>query len=153
MSETERNKGNRRFAELLDSKFRIPKTNIRFGIDPVIGLVPGVGDWLAGVVSLYFLIQAAVLGGKVAILGRMFINILLDIVIGTIPVFGEIFDIYWKANLRNARILDELQQNPAKTKAESRLWIWFVVIQFVVLIIGVLLLISWLIAEIFGLIF
>ena len=69
----------REVAEWLDQRFTIPGTNIRFGIDPVLGLIPGAGDWLAGVISLYFLIQAAMLGGRASVLGRMFINILLDV--------------------------------------------------------------------------
>jgi hypothetical protein len=142
-----------KFAELLDSRFKIPNTNIRFGIDPLLGLIPGAGDWLAGVISLYFLILAAVMGGKASVLGRMFINILLDVLIGTIPILGEIFDVYWKANERNAEILEELKENPKKTTTESRLWIWFVVVQFVVVILAVLFLITWLVAELLGLLF
>ena len=142
----------KQLAELLDSKFRIPGTNIRFGIDPIIGLIPGAGDVFAGVISLYFLIQAALSGGRVSVLGRMFLNILLDVLIGSVPVLGEAFDIYWKANLRNSRILNELQQHPRKTTSESRLWIWFVVAQFVGIIIGIILLIGWAIAELFELI-
>lgn len=143
----------KRLAELLDSHFKIPNTNIRFGLDPIISLIPGAGDVFGGVISLYFLIQGAIHGGRAAVLGRMFINILLDVLVGSIPVLGDLFDIYWKANLRNARILDELQQNPEKTTSESRLLIWLVVILFLILIIVILLLITWLVAEIIELIF
>lgn len=146
-----RSKLTKEFAQLLDSKFTIPGTNIRFGIDPIVGLLPGVGDVLAGGVSLYFLIQAALLKAKASVLTRMFINILLDVLIGSIPVLGEVFDVYWKANLRNARILDELQEHPDKTTTESRLWVWLVVIQFIAIVIGIMLLIGWLIAEVIGL--
>lgn len=142
-----------RLAELLDSQFKIPNTNIRFGLDPIISLIPGAGDVVAGVISLYFLIQGAIHGGRAAVLGRMFINILLDVLIGSIPILGDAFDVYWKANLRNAQILDELQQNPRKTTSESRLWIWFVVMQFVVIIIGIILLIGWIITKLLELIF
>lgn len=141
------------FGKLLDSKFTIPGTNIRFGIDPIVGLIPGAGDVLAGGVSLYFLILAALLKAKVSVLTRMFINILLDVLIGSIPILGEIFDVYWKANLRNARILDELQEHPDKTTTESRLWVWVVVIQFIVVLIGIILLIGWGIAKLVELIF
>lgn len=142
---------NKEFAKLLDSKFAIPGTNIRFGIDPIVGLIPGAGDVLAGGISLYFLIQAAFLKAKASVLIRMFINILLDVLIGSIPIFGEVFDVYWKANLRNARILDELQEHPDKTTIESRLWVWVVVIQLVAVLVGIILLIGWGIAELLGL--
>lgn len=141
------------FAELLDSKFTIPNTNIRFGIDPLLGLIPGAGDLVGGVISLYFLILAALKGGKASVLGRMFINILLDLLIGSIPILGEVFDVYWKANLRNAEILKELEEDPERTTSESRLWVWFIVIQFLVIIIGILVLFTWLVAEFLGLIF
>ena len=83
----------------------------------------------------------------------MFLNILLDVLIGSVPILGEAFDVYWKANLRNARILDELQQNPQKTSRESRLWIWFIVAKFAGIIISITLLVGWAIAELIGLIF
>lgn len=150
---SENRKSSKKLAELLDSRFKIPNTNIRFGLDPIISLIPGAGDVFAGIISLYFLIQGAIHGGKSAVLGRMFINILLDVLVGAIPILGDAFDIYWKANLRNARILDELQQDPGKATSESRLWIWFVVIQFVVIIIGIILFIGWAIAEIMDLLF
>lgn len=143
----------RKFADWLDRRFTIPGTGIRFGIDPILGLIPGAGDWFAGVISLYFLIQAAIKGGSSAVLGRMFINILLDVLIGSIPVLGDLFDVYWKANLRNARILDKLKQNSEKTTSESRLWIWLVLILLSIILIGILLLIGWVIAELLDLIF
>ncbi len=149
--ESEQSSPSDRLADLLDSKFTIPNTDIRFGIDPLLGLVPGAGDWLAGVISLYFLILAAIRGGKASVMGRMFINILLDVLIGSIPLVGEVFDVYWKANVRNAKILQELEDDPVRTTTESRLWIWFVLIQFVVLLLGVLFLITWLIAKLLGL--
>jgi hypothetical protein len=83
----------------------------------------------------------------------MFLNILLDVLIGSVPILGEVFDIYWKANLRNAHILNELKQDPRKTTNESRLWIWFVVTQFVGILIGIFLLIGWIITELIALIF
>ncbi|MDX1618997.1 MAG: DUF4112 domain-containing protein [Balneolaceae bacterium] len=142
-----------RFAELLDSRYRIPGTEIRIGIDPLIGLVPGVGDWIGGVVSLYFLFQAALLGGRSAVLGRMFINILLDVLIGSVPIVGEIFDVYWKANEQNAEILREIERDPEKTTSDSRFWLWSVFVQLVALVLAILLLIGWLITELLGLLF
>jgi NAD/NADP transhydrogenase beta subunit len=143
----------RKLAEILDSKFKIPNTNIRFGIDPILGLIPGAGDWLAGIISLYILIQAALQGGGTLVLSRMFINILLDVLIGAIPVIGEIFDVYWKSNIRNAKILQELRSNPEKTTTENRLWVWLVVVQFVILIFGTLFLLTWLVAKLLQLLF
>lgn len=138
----------RQFAELLDSKFRIPNTDIRYGVDSLIGLIPGAGDWLGGAVSLYFLFYAAWLGGKASVLARMFIIILLDVLVGAIPVLGDAFDVYWKANERNAEIIRELEENPDETTTESRLWVWLVLVQFMILVIAALLLIGWIITEV-----
>src|SRR5699024_2419359 len=96
----------KRLAELMDSRFVIPGTKIRFGLDPILGLIPGAGDLLSGMLSLYFVIIGARDGASAFVLIRMLLNILVDIVVGAIPLLGEFFDIGWKANLRNARLLD-----------------------------------------------
>lgn len=144
----EHTKRSKQLAVLLDSKFTIPGTNIRFGIDPILGLIPGAGDWLAGIISIYFIFLGILEGGNSAVLIRMFLNILLDIIFGSIPVIGEVFDVAWKANLRNARLLDELAKDPRKTEAQSRWFNWILFIIFVLIILGLLVAISWLIIEI-----
>lgn len=142
-----------RLAELLDSKFRIPQTDIQFGIDPILGLVPGAGDWIGGAVSIYFLLSAVMLGGSTSVLVRMFFNILIDILIGSIPVLGDFFDIYWKANIRNAEIIQNLRENPQETTVASRLWIWLLLIQFIAILLALLLFVGWLIVKLFALLF
>ncbi|MGK7371156.1 MAG: DUF4112 domain-containing protein [Candidatus Halalkalibacterium sp. M3_1C_030] len=131
----------KRLANLLDSKFRIPGTNIRFGIDPVIGLVPGIGDWIGGLASLYFLVYAVTLKAKASVILRMLWNILIDIIIGAIPVLGEIFDVGWKANLRNADLLEDLIHNPEQTERQSQILVWLAGILSVVVVILLLYLI------------
>lgn len=127
-----------RFADLLDSRFRIPGTNIRFGLDPVIGLIPGLGDWLGGAASLYFMIYASVLQAPASVLMRMLMNILIDIIIGTVPLIGEIFDIGWKANLRNAKLLEELIKSPEQAVNRSKIVVWTVCIFSVALVFALL---------------
>lgn len=131
-----------KFANLLDSKFRIPSTDIRFGIDPIIGLIPGIGDWLGGAVSLYFLVYAAILEARVPVLLRMLLNILMDVVIGTIPLLGDVFDVSWKANLRNAELLEDLKRDPEETGRRSKLLVWSACIFSIALIFALLYLIS-----------
>lgn len=147
------NRNARQLAEWLDSKFTIPNTNIRYGLDPLVGLLPGIGDWIGGAVSIYYLVMVAVKGGRSSVMARVFLNILVDVLIGSIPVLGEFFDVYWKANIRNAQILEELEQNPDKTTTESRFWIWMVLIQFIAAIIATLVLIGWIMFEVFDLLF
>jgi hypothetical protein len=90
---------------LLDEAFRIPGTQIRFGIDGIIGLVPGLGDVLAGLLSLVIPLAAWVRGVPYVTLMRMAANLGIGVLVGTIPIFGDIFDIAWKPNRRNYRLL------------------------------------------------
>ncbi|MES2331793.1 MAG: DUF4112 domain-containing protein [Bacteroidota bacterium] len=93
--------------KLMDSQFRIPGTDIRFGLDPLIGLIPGAGDFAGFVVSALMLSMLAKNGASGFVLARMVFNILLDALLGTIPVLGDIFDFTFKANQRNLRLLQE----------------------------------------------
>ena len=90
---------------LLDEAFRIPGTQIRFGIDGVIGLVPGLGDVLAGVLSAVIPVAAWIRGVPYITLVRMAANLGIGVLVGTIPLFGDIFDIAWKSNRRNFRLM------------------------------------------------
>jgi Domain of unknown function (DUF4112) len=90
---------------LLDEAFSIPGTSIRFGIDGIIGLVPGIGDVLAGILSLVIPLAAWIRGVPYVTLVRMAVNIGIGVLVGTIPVLGDAFDIFWKANRRNYRLL------------------------------------------------
>lgn len=92
-------------ARLLDSQFRIPFTRIRFGLDPLIGLLPGIGDAAGLVLSLYLMVEAARLGAGTRQVVKMAGNVLVEFVVGLVPLFGDAFDLYWKANNRNAAIL------------------------------------------------
>ena len=90
---------------LLDEAIRIPGTQFRFGLDGIIGLVPGLGDVLAGVLSLAIPLAAWVRGVPYVTLVRMAANLGIGVLVGTIPLFGDLFDIVWKANRRNYRLL------------------------------------------------
>ena len=90
---------------LLDEAFVVPGTGIRFGIDGIVGLIPGLGDVLAGVLSLVIPLAAWVRGVPYVTLVRMAANLGIGVLVGSIPFFGDIFDIAWKANRRNYRLL------------------------------------------------
>jgi uncharacterized protein DUF4112 len=94
-------------ATLLDTAFIVPGTKIRFGVDGLIGLVPGVGDAVTTALSLYIVHQAWQLGAPRHVLTRMLANVVLDGVIGAVPVAGDVFDVMWRANKRNVRLLRE----------------------------------------------
>ena len=105
-----------RVSRLLDSQWRIPGTGIRFGIDPMVGLVPGLGDVATGLVSAYIVLMARRLGLPNHVVARMAGNIALDVIVGSIPLLGSVFDLFYKANRRNFRIL---QEHVAREKARA----------------------------------
>ena len=95
----------RRLAYWLDDRFRIPGTEIRVGLDSLIGLVPGVGDTATLLLSGYIVAEAWRLGVPRHLLARMAVNVGIDWVLGSIPLVGDLFDIGWKANTRNLALL------------------------------------------------
>jgi hypothetical protein len=95
-----------RIATLLDDGFRIPGTRIRFGWEPVIGLIPGVGDSAMAILGLIPIVSAWRLGASRWLLARMLVNLGFDATIGAIPVIGDIFDLFFRSNRRNARLLE-----------------------------------------------
>lgn len=96
----------RALARFLDSSIAIPGTNFRFGFDAVVGLVPVVGDVIGGVLSGYIVVQAARARVPVLTLARMLVNIGIDTVVGAVPALGDLFDAAWKANAKNAALLE-----------------------------------------------
>jgi hypothetical protein len=103
---------------LLDDRFRIPGTDFRFGIDPIIGLLfPGVGDAVTGIGSIGLLTLALRRGVPRVILGRMLFNILVDVILGAAPVIGDIFDAAWKSNRRNLALIRQHEDPESKPGA------------------------------------
>ena len=96
----------RRWARLFDSAFRIPGTRITFGLDPILGLIPGLGDLASPVLSLFFIWHGLRLGVPRIVLARMVLNVLIDAGVGAIPVLGDIFDLGWQANAWNLALLE-----------------------------------------------
>jgi hypothetical protein len=94
-------------SRLLDTMFVVPGTNIRFGLDAIIGLVPGIGDMITTAMSSWLIYEAHRLGISRWALARMIGNVAVDGVIGSIPIVGDAFDVAFRANRRNMRILRE----------------------------------------------
>lgn len=96
----------RAIARLLDARFGIPGTRWQFGLDSILGLVPGIGDAATAAVSLYILVEARRMGVGLPTLARMAWNVALDLGLGAVPLLGDVFDFFWKSNLRNIALLE-----------------------------------------------
>jgi hypothetical protein len=99
------NKRLKRYAELLDNRFVIPGTKIRFGWDVIIGLIPGIGDAISLLLSLLIIVDAIKIKTHKSIIFRMLINVFIEFLVGIVPILGDAFDVYWKANLKNLDLL------------------------------------------------
>jgi hypothetical protein len=113
-------------SHVLDDWFRIPGTSIRFGIDGIVGMIPGVGDILGGLASCIIVLAAWCRGVPTITVARMVVNVAIEVLVGTVPFVGDIFDIAWKANRRNYKLLEgSLNAQPRST---ARDWLFFGVI-------------------------
>jgi Domain of unknown function (DUF4112) len=127
----------RGLARLLDSAVRVPGTQIRFGLDPLIGLVPGIGDAIGALLSMVIVYHAARLGASRAMLIRMLGNVGIDTLVGEIPLLGDLFDFGWKSNTRNLALLEEHLRQPRAARAGSRRVLLLVGGGFLLLLAGV----------------
>jgi len=92
-------------ATLMDTAFVIPGTEVRFGLDALIGLVPGIGDAITTVMSLFIVSEARALGAPPTLIARMLANVALDSLVGAVPLAGDVFDVAFRANRRNMALL------------------------------------------------
>jgi hypothetical protein len=136
----------RRWAVLLDSAFRIPGTGIRFGLDAIVGLIPGLGDISTPAFAALLLVQAVRMRLPVVVQARMVLNAAFDMLIGLVPILGDLADIGWKANLRNLALL-ERHARPGALPARGDylfVWVWLAVLMLIA--ITPIVLIIWLLS-------
>jgi hypothetical protein len=135
-------------SHILDDCFRIPGTQIRFGIDGIIGLVPGLGDILTGLASCIIVLVGWFRGVPYITLLRMLVNLGIDVVIGAIPLLGDAFDIAWKPNRRNYKLLTRHLAEPRKHTWRD----WCVLLGMVCVLLAILLaplvVVLWILAHI-----
>ncbi|MEW6497613.1 MAG: DUF4112 domain-containing protein [Cyanobacteriota bacterium] len=112
----------RRLSHLLDNAIGIPGTPIRFGLDPLLGLVPGIGDFLGTAFSIYIVLEAARWGVPRPVLVKMVSNILVDTVSGIVPVLGDLADVTWKANVKNIALLEQHLELPPQQRQSTNWW-------------------------------
>jgi hypothetical protein len=120
-----------RLAWYLDNSIQVPGLNVRVGIEPLVGLIPGIGDIIGAIMSSYFLSEAVRLGAPKSVLLKMAYNIAVDALVGALPILGDLFDLAWKANARNARILGDYLADPRETVVSSPLFARVLVISLI----------------------
>ena len=111
-------------ARLMDDAFVIPGTNIRFGLDPLIGLIPGFGDMIGALISSALLLHGARIGVPKIVLMRMAVNVFINAAIGAIPVAGDVFSVAFKSNVRNLALLQRHRGLGRKSNATD----WLIVV-------------------------
>jgi hypothetical protein len=121
MSHEERLAQVRWLASLMDDRFAVPGTRLRFGWDSILGLFPGLGDVLTSAISLLIVHHAWQTGASRLTLMRMLGNVGVDFVVGAIPFLGDLFDFVWKANRKNARLLEQHLTRQTERARTSRL--------------------------------
>ncbi len=131
----------RRLSYVLDNAIGIPGTRYRIGLDPLLGLLPGAGDFLGTAISAYIVLEAARLGIPRAALVQMVSNIVFDTLMGTVPVLGDLADVTWKANTKNLALLEEHLEVPPQQRQQAD-WL------FLALLLGGLLLVVMAVAAI-----
>ena len=109
----------RTFTRLMDGALPVPGTSFRIGLDPILGLVPGLGDATGAALSGYLVITAARLGAPASVIARMVGNVALDAAVGAIPFFGDVYDFFWKSNRRNMNLLESYVEQPVHTTRGS----------------------------------
>lgn len=139
----------RLISRLMDTAFVIPGTNIRFGLDPIIGLLPGAGDLSDALISAFLISRSARYGVPKIIIARMALNVLINTLGGALPVVGDAFSVWWKSNVMNYELLRKhasSRRTPTRTD-------WFFVIGVITMLILVMALVAgatlWLVAHLF----
>ena len=113
----------RRISHLLDNAIPIPGTKYRIGLDPILGLIPGGGDLIGSIFAGYVVFKSAQMGVPQETLVKMAANIVFDTVAGTVPVAGDLFDVAWKANVKNIELLDAHLGSPEQGKKADWLFV------------------------------
>ena len=138
----------RRLSHLLDNAIPIPGTKYRIGIDPILGLLPGGGDTISGALGAYIIVEAARMGLPRKIVWEMVGNIIFDSVVGTVPVFGDFFDVTWKANVKNIALLEKHLHFTPQNKKSDLLFLIVLILVLTVIVLSfatlTVLLIRWL---------
>jgi hypothetical protein len=135
----------RRLAVLLDDSIHIPGTGFRVGLDALLGLLPGAGDLAGGAFSLYILLEAARMDVPRPLLVRMGTNLVIDVVVGAVPILGDLFDAGFKANMRNLALLEQHVNRPVASTRSSRRFAALLAVLVGCCVVGAIAMLVWLV--------
>lgn len=138
----------RSLAKMMDAAVTLPGTNIRVGLDTLLGLLPGIGDAISTAIGSYIIMIASQLGVSKAVLARMALNQGIDMLIGLVPFAGDLLDIGWKANLKNAALLEQAVTDPKAANRQSRWVVGGLILGLVALTAGTVTLTWWVMQSI-----
>ena len=138
----------RRVSRMLDSALPIPGTTLRFGLDPVLGLVPGLGDLVSPLFAISVLWQARDLGIPRVVQLRMVFNVAIDALAGMVPIAGDLFDVAWKANDRNLALLDRHAYEERRPSGGDWLFVGLMATMLLAIALVPFLFLGWLIAVV-----
>ena len=138
----------RKWAVLLDSAFRVPGTQMRFGLDPIVGLLPGAGDLVTGFFSVMILLHSVRLRIPKVVIARMVLNTGLDLLVGAVPLLGDLFDAGFKANLRNLQLLERHAQRAVKPQTSDYLFVGLCLAILSALAVTPIIVLLWLFANV-----
>jgi hypothetical protein len=126
----------RRLSHLLDNAIPIPGTAYRIGIDPILGLIPGGGDTVAGALGAYIVFEAARMGLPRSVIWQMVGNIIVDSLVGVIPMLGDLFDVGWKANVKNIELLEKHLLTLGDRSNSDKLFLIGLIVLLTIIVLG-----------------
>ena len=137
----------KRWAVILDSLFRVPGTSVRFGLDAIVGVIPGLGDLASPLYTALILLEGLRLRVPAVVQARMVLNAALDMGVGLVPILGDIADVAWKANLRNVALLERHARPGTPPSAGDYFFVAVCLGMIAVIAIVPILLIIWLLSR------
>jgi hypothetical protein len=137
-------------AKVLDTTVKIPGTPFYLGLDPLLGLIPGIGDMLANLIGTVILVMAARLQVPQIVIARMSLNLLINGTIGAIPILGDLFSIWFRSHARNAELLRRAATQPYRETQQARFYVAGIIGGTVVLLLLAIAAVLWIVVKIWS---
>lgn len=137
-------------AKILDTTVKIPGTPFYVGLDPLLGLIPGIGDMIANLIGTIILILAARLRVPQIVITRMSVNLLINGTVGAIPILGDLFSIWFRSHARNAELLRRAATQPYEETQQAKLYIAVIIIGTVVLLLIAIAAVLWVVVKLWA---